>query len=250
MLPVTSESGPDAASGGPSGAVADTDAAEPDASTQPDTNLPSVPTEVDLLPPGPLHEVKLTPSPLRVECRGRRRARARPLDAKGKPVDAPVEFDWTLSRPIATLIHDDEPPGRVSLVAGDREGVATLVVTAREGNHEARAEVEVEVLEEIPAGRSNEGIPEPELVHHPGATWRSRMIDERWQVNAGHRDFRAVADRPVLKLRYLATLFAKEVVLRSHQDPRLAQPLEQLVEIASYADRKLTVRGRKKRKKS
>ena len=90
---------------------------------------------------------------------------------------------------------------------------------------------------------------QPELVHHPGATWRSRMVDERWQVNTGHRDFRAVAERPALKLRYLAALFSKEVVLRSHQDPRLAQPLEQLVEIASYADRQLAPRGRTKKNK-
>jgi hypothetical protein len=40
-------------------------------------------------------------------------------------------------------------------------------------------------------------------------------------------------------------LFAKEVVLRSTQDPRLDQPLEQLVEIAAYADRNLSGRGRR-----
>ena len=50
---------------------------------------------------------------------------------------------------------------------------------------------------------------------------------------------------PTLKLRYLALLFAKEVVLRSSQDPRLDAPLEQLVEIASFADRNL---GRRRRR--
>ncbi len=49
--------------------------------------------------------------------------------------------------------------------------------------------------------------------------------------------------RPALKLRYLAMLFAKEVVLRSSQDPRLELPLEPLVEVAAYADRQLS-RGR------
>ena len=37
-------------------------------------------------------------------------------------------------------------------------------------------------------------------------------------------------------------LFAKEVVLRSSQDPRLERPLEQLVEVAAYADRNLARR--------
>lgn len=80
--------------------------------------------------------------------------------------------------------------------------------------------------------------------HLPAAAWRSRLVDGRWQVNSGHREFRAIADRPTLKLRYLALLFAKEVVLRSSQDPRLEAPLEQLVEVAAYADRRLVGRPR------
>ena len=42
-------------------------------------------------------------------------------------------------------------------------------------------------------------------------------------------------------------LFAKEVVLRSHQDPRFVEPLEQLVEVAAFADRNLANRGRRAR---
>jgi hypothetical protein len=116
-------------------------------------------------------------------------------------------------------------------------------VRAEAGGRAARSEIAVEVLEELPAGRSDEGIPEPELVNFPGAGWRSRIADGRWQVNAGHREYRILADHPALKLRYLAMLFAKEVVLRSSQDPRLELPLEQLVEVAAYADRQLS-RGR------
>lgn len=71
------------------------------------------------------------------------------------------------------------------------------------------------------------------------------MEDGRWQVNAGHRDYRATVDRAALKLRYMTMLFAKEIVLRSHQDPRLEAPLEQLVEVGSYADRRLSRRGRR-----
>ena len=79
-----------------------------------------------------------------------------------------------------------------------------------------------------------------------GRSWRSRMIDDRWHVNSGHREYRAIADRPQLKLRYLAMLFAKEVVLRSSQDPRLERPLEKIIEVAAYADRNLAERrGRK-----
>ena len=45
-----------------------------------------------------------------------------------------------------------------------------------------------------------------------------------------------------------ALLFAKEVVLRSGGDPRFEAPLEQLVEVAAYADRRLAAArgGRRK----
>ena len=113
------------------------------------------------------------------------------------------------------------------------------------------AAVPVEVVEEI-ATSSDKGIPEPELVDQAGAKWRSRVLEERWQVNTGHPDYRANSSRPALKLRYLAMLFAKEIVLRSTQDPRLTEPLEQMVEVAAYADRQLTEkppRGPRSRKK-
>jgi len=195
---------------------------------------------IDLLPPGPLNAVKVTPSIVRIACGARRVVRAQGLDATGRPVDGRVEYEWSLSAPVGTLSPDDEHPERTVLEAGDREALAQLTCVARAAGHEARAEVEVEVLDAVLTGRGDEGIPEPELVHLPGTLWRSRMQDGRWQVNIGHRDFRAVVERPALKLRYLAMLFAKEVVLRSHQDPRFEQPLEQLIEIASYADLKLT----------
>jgi len=171
----------------------------------------------------------------------------RALDATGCEIAEPVEYTWSLSAPVGTLSAKGEPLGRVLFTAGEQEASATLTVVARSGEIEVQAEVDVEVLEEIPSGRGKEGIPEPELVDEPGTGWRSRMQDGRWQVNSGHREYRTIADRPALKLRYLAMLFAKEIVLRSHQDPRLDKPLEQLVEVAAYADRNLSRRKRKKK---
>lgn len=123
----------------------------------------------------------------------------------------------------------------------------TLTVVAQSAGLTAISEVPVEILDEFTSGKSGEGIPEPEFVNQPSASWRSRMLDERWQINVGHRDYRAVVDRPALKLRYMAMLFAKEIVVRSHQDPRLEKPLEQMAEIVSYADQRLAARGRPRR---
>jgi hypothetical protein len=109
------------------------------------------------------------------------------------------------------------------------------------GRH-AQAEIPVQVLEEIRAGRSDEGIPNPRFVHDPGGAWRSRVGESGWEVNSGHPEYVAMSESSTLKLRYLAMLFAKEVVLRSHHDPRLEKPLEQLVEVVAFADRSLSAR--------
>ena len=212
---------------------------------------PSEPTTpADLLPPGPLAEVRVTPSTMRVERRGSRRARADAVDAAGRRVDEPMEYVWSLDVPVGTLVPEGQDGRRIRFEAGDEEGSAILTVVVSGAERRVQAEIAIEVLREIPAGRGNEGIPEPELVHLPGGAWRSRMEDGRWQVNAGHRDYRAVADRPALKLRYMAMLFAKEIVLRSHQDARLEKPLEQLVEVGGYADRQLSRRVRRRKAKS
>jgi Histidine kinase-, DNA gyrase B-, and HSP90-like ATPase len=204
------------------------------------------PPLAELFPPGPLAEVRLTPSPLRVECGGQRHARARALDAAGRQVEEPVTYRWQLSGPVGRLkVRVD--PSRVLLTAAAEAATGSLGVLAESGERLARAEVGVEVVDDLPPPRSDEGIPEPELVDYPGATWRSRILDGRWQVNSGHREFRAIAGQPAVKLRYLAMLFAKEVVLRSSQDPRLEAPLEQLVEVAAYADRQLSSRRGKKK---
>lgn len=197
-----------------------------------------------LFPPGPLQRIEIAPSPVRARCGSIKKLAARALDAEGRVLDRPVSFTWETEGPIGSIANettDGTGLARADLVAAvDPANGGLTVVAHDEDGREARAWADVEVSDTPTGGRATEGIPEPEFVHHPGATWRSRMLDGRWQVNSGHRDFRTIADRPALKLRYLALLFSKEIVLRSHQDPRLERPLEQVIEVAAYADFRLS----------
>jgi hypothetical protein len=206
-----------------------------------------------LFPPGPLETVTIAPKRLLVELGGEARARANALDADGRRLTSGVSFSWQLERPGGSLRELDESPGGtnvVTIVSGDDVGEGTLSVHAHqcEGDRHASAIATVEVVDSLPT-RSDEGLPEPDLVDYAGSSWRSRLHDGRWQVNVGHPDYKTNSSRPALKLRYLAMLFAKEVVLRSSQDPRLEDPLEQMVEVSAYADRQLTEkppRGRRR----
>jgi hypothetical protein len=194
---------------------------------------------LELLPPGPLAEVRIRPQMIRLVCNGRRLVRATGLDATGRTIEESMELRWYLPPHLGSLADDGSDAGSVILHAASEPGHGRLSVDARAGDHAARADADVEILDELAARHAREGIPEPELIDQPGAAWRSRMQEGRWQVNTGHREYQAIAERPALKLRYLALLFAKEVVLRSHQDPRLEKPLEQIVEVFAFADRNL-----------
>lgn len=196
-------------------------------------------------------------------CGGKRRVRRAPLDVSGRPIESDATVYWELVGPVGHLEHfpeqHSEQPAKRSIeqaatrettvCGGDDPAEGWLRVTAELERQRAEAEAPVEVLEILGRSRSAKGIPPPVLVEDPGAPWRSRWVDNRWEVNAAHRDYRAVADRPALKLRYLAALFSKEIVLRSTGDPRLAAPLEQMVEVFAFADRRLGARGRQKPKR-
>jgi hypothetical protein len=175
-----------------------------------------------------------------------RRIRAEALDENGRRIDPPVRFEWSIEDVEVRILghegRDGESLDRATVQSLGETGAGTLRVTCCSAEVEKRAETRIEVLEDLPGKGGNEGIPDPEFVDEPGASWRSRMSEGRWQVNTAHADFRSINDQPALKLRYLAMLFAKEIVQQSHNDIRLAEPLEQLVEIAAYADMRLTNR--------
>lgn len=209
------------------------------------TPPPRLEEPVFLFPPGPLASVEIDPARLRVPAGTRRRFVARALDESGRSVEAPVELAWSLSPGLGSLERSAADATVAVLVAGSEPLAGWVRVLATSDGGAAEGRADVEVTDPPPPPGIGEGIPEPELVDASGAPWRSRLLDGRWQVNAGHRDYRLLQGRPVLKLRYLALLFAKEVVLRSSQDPRFEEPLEQVIEVVAYADRNLGPRGRR-----
>ena len=83
----------------------------------------------------------------------------------------------------------------------------------------------------------------PHPVHAPHERWRSRMVHERWEYNSGHPDYLAVVEEPKRKLRYIASLLAKEVVLRGHPRPEIDGVLERMVEVLSWAERRMPRSG-------
>ena len=196
--------------------------------------------EIEVAPSGPLVSVELHPPPLHLTPGNPRIVRARALDAEGRVVGGRVDYLWRLIGLSGTLEELPSLGSKVRLFADEAPAQGRLRVTACQGDRRASTEIEIEVHEPRDGGDGSEGVPEPELVSDPGGRWRSRLEGERWQVNSAHDSYLAVSDRPALKLRYLALLFAKEVVVMNHRDPKLVEPLEEMIDVFAYADRNLT----------
>lgn len=189
-----------------------------------------------LFPPGPLARVEIVPSRTRVERWGERRLRALPLDGERRRVRG-VACRWELVAGSGAI----EPAGGMHAIfhAADQVGAAIVAVVASGDGVEVRGEATVEVIEEVEPTAPRGGIPEPRFVVEARGEWRSRIADGVWEVNTGHRDFTRVEGAPRRKLRYLAALLAKEVVLHSYPLPQGGMLLERLVSVLSVAERRL-----------
>jgi hypothetical protein len=202
-----------------------------------DEEDPSPDEERELLPPGPLAHVEISPARPRVERLGRRGVRARATDAAGVRIVSGVSYEWRIAEGAGTLEVAD---AAAVFTAGEDAGRTRIAVTARGGGREAHAEVDVLVVDALPeAAGPRPGIPEPVFVDDPRGGWRSRLSDGRWEVNGGHRDFVIAAASPRRKLRYLAALLAKEVVLHSFPVPQGGPVLERLVSVLAMAEPRL-----------
>ena len=207
-----------------------------------DDETGAIGSSLELFPPGPLDSVAIVPAEIQISVGRERRVCAIASDNAGRRLgaDQGVSFEWRVEPGALSATGSGH---RLSIVVaasarpGSRE---SLHVTARQGEREAHASGTVVVVESIePEGGARLGIPEPELLDEPGAAWRTRFDGQRWQVNAGHEDFAALAGEPRARLRYLLALLAKEIVTRTHGGPGADAALEGLVEILAHAERNL-----------
>ena len=235
-LPHVDEAGGSAKEGAndePGAAEPDGEGAESAAATEDDE-------PATLFPPGPLHAVRVVPAEIPVAPGGERRVRATATDAAGRRARG-MTFDWALeARGDALTLRGGGATPAVCAAASATAGMTSgLVVVARQDGItcEAWARVIVREADEMDAA-SALGIPTPHLVSDAQGTWRSRMTGDRWEVNDAHEDFIALRSSPRSRLRYLLSLLAREIVLRSTA-PEAAAPLDLMLDILSHAERNL-----------
>ena len=190
------------------------------------------------VPPGPLVAVRVVPSAVRIAPGLERRVSAIAVDAQGCRLQE-VELTWQIIGPDGlTLVGDGARPA-IACAPEALPGCEALVrVTAKQNLAMASGSASVVVDDEADDG-SDLGVPEPHLVSEPGRNWRSRIQANRWEVNDMHQDYLACRTDQPRRLRYLLSLLAKEIVLRTTGRFETADVLENLVEVLSFAERNL-----------
>jgi hypothetical protein len=192
------------------------------------------PEAPELFPPGPLANVRLLPRELQLGLGEEATFRARAEDAHGRRIPEGIAYEWAVEGAV-TLTEGSE---NKAVAKGERLGQGTVQVTAIEGERRVSASASVEVLQEALSKRSEAaGIPQPEELNEPLQPWRSRTQGEKWQINVGHPDYRALAEEPRRKVRYLAHLLAKEIISRNFPRPEVGVILEELVGLLAALER-------------
>jgi hypothetical protein len=187
------------------------------------------------LSPGPLAEVKVTPRLALLGPEERRVIVARCFDSSGALIPSGVSFEWRATSQLVALV----PTGpTVTVEAKGREGEVAVRVVARLAGVEQWAEARVVVAKT----HRVLGFPPPDPVHAPMEPWRSRYARDRGvlEINSGHRDYERAAEAGVRqRLKYVARLYAKELVLMNFEGTRDDLLLDRMIEVTTAIEPRL-----------
>ncbi len=209
------------------------------------TEPPLDPAEgLELFAPGDLASARIVPATIVLRPGRERRVRADALDDDGRAIRRPLSYTWTLDgAAIEGAIEIRGEGARTALVPSPsaRSGVVagSLRVRIEEGRDRVEATAAIVIDDSDDDGAFDHGIPEPLFESDVRGAWRSRFEGSRWVVNDAHEDWVALRGDARTRLRYVLSLFAKDVVLRSYALPGSAEVLERLVEILAHAERNL-----------
>lgn len=199
---------------------------------------------------GPLYRVEIRPGRATVQVSGEQRLSAIAQDRSRRAIeDGGVQFSWSVAQGSGALESDRgefatyrapaEPELAIIRVFAIQEGAEGSTQTA-EG--EAMVTVTAELIRNQAGKRaSGKGLPGYTFTYLPGELWRSRYseTDALITINSGHPDFVHAVRQQRTKLRYVARLYAKEIVLSNFPGASREDLLERLVELTLYMDENL-----------
>ena len=194
---------------------------------------------------GPLHKLMISPASSVIGVGERRKLRAVARDRAGRSVESDVGFEWRIFEGAGTLEGTDS--AYVEYTAPEEPCIVTVELRATQGETLLVANALITVTAELvrrpsgAAGAGRRGLPGYTYRRAPGELWRSRYDPEQSviYINNAHADFVYASRHPMTKVRYIARLFAKELVLANFPEADREELLERMVELTLYTEESL-----------
>ena len=199
--------------------------------------------------PGPLYRLDIRPASAKVPVAGQRKLHAVARDKAKRTIDAGVDITWNIEHGRGSL---DVTEGEfATYLAPPEPELAVVVARARQGEGDDAVEVEARANLTVTASLTGargadgplakRGLPGYTYRYAAGELWRSKYDAEQSliTVNTGHPDFVFASRQAATKLRYVARLFAKEIVLANFPGASREELLERMVELGLYMEQNL-----------
>jgi hypothetical protein len=195
--------------------------------------------------PGALHRVDIRPAKATVGVGQKQSLRAFARDKARREIDYGVDFEWAVPEGGGKL--DANSGEYVTFRAPDEPELGTVRVIARQGDVEVESEALITTTAELLSHDDGKvrsgarGLPGYTYSYQAGALWRSRYSasEALITINSAHPDFVHAARTQTSKLRYVARLFAKEIVLANFPGDTREELLERMIELTLYMDENL-----------
>jgi hypothetical protein len=194
---------------------------------------------------GPLHKLMISPASSVIGVGERKKLKAVARDRSGRMVDTDVAFDWRVLEGGGGLEGIDS--AYAEYIAPEEPCVATVELRATQGEELHAATALVTVTAQLikrsggSGGASRRGLPGYTYRKAPGELWRSKYDAEQSiiVINNAHADFIYASRQGMTKIRYIARLFAKELVLANFPEADKEELLERMVELTLYTEENL-----------
>ncbi len=194
---------------------------------------------------GPLHKLMISPASSVIGVGEKKKLRAVARDRAGRTIDTGIEYAWRVLEGGGSL--DGIDSAFVEYLAPEEPCLVTVELRARQGETLIVANALITVTAELvkrgggSGAAARRGLPGYTYQKAPGELWRSRYDPERSiiVINNAHADFVYASRQPMTKLRYIARLFAKELVLANFPEVDKEELLERMVELTLYTEENL-----------
>lgn len=193
---------------------------------------------------GPLFSVRISPASCVVPVEKPKTLRAIARDRSRHLVEHDLRFHWEILEGGGSLENADGEV--VTFHAPSEPGLVQLRVSATQDAITCTGDGAITVTDSLlPESRApselKHGLPGYTFQRAPGELWRSRYDTDQnvIVINNAHRDFVYASRSKSLKLRYIARLFAKEMVCKNFPGQTPEQLLERMIELSLYTEENL-----------